>query len=52
MLVRVKTEAQTAQDLKRKGVNKFRIVGQVESVKDQEVTVLIKRMNSYQKGRS
>jgi len=43
MLVRLKTEAQTAQDLKRKGVNKFRLVGQVESVKDQEVTVLIKR---------
>ncbi|HEY9739735.1 MAG TPA: hypothetical protein V6C90_04530 [Coleofasciculaceae cyanobacterium] len=43
MLVMLKSEAQTIQDLKRKGVNRFRIVGQVESVKDQEVTVLIKR---------
>lgn len=42
-LVKLKSEVQTAQDLKRKGVNKFRIVGQVESIKDQEVTVLIKR---------
>jgi hypothetical protein len=39
----LKSEAKTAQDLKRKGVNKFRIVGQVESVKEQEVKVLIKR---------
>ena len=42
-LVKLKSEVQTAQDLKRKGVNKFRIIGQVESIKDQEVTVLIKR---------
>mgnify|MGYP003622932646 CR=1 FL=1 len=42
-LVKLKSEAQTAQELKRKGVNKFRVVGQVENIKDQEVTVLIKR---------
>lgn len=43
MLVKLKSEAQTPQGLKLKGVNKFRIVGQVESVKGEEVTVLIKR---------
>lgn len=43
MLVKLKSEAQTEQDLKRKGVNKFRIVGKVESIREQEVTVLIKR---------
>jgi hypothetical protein len=43
MLVKLKSEAKTDQELKRKGVNKFRIVGQVESVKEQEVKVLIKR---------
>jgi hypothetical protein len=43
MLVKLKSEAQTAQDLKRKGVNRFRIAGQVDRIKDQEVTVLIKR---------
>jgi hypothetical protein len=42
-LVKLKSEAQTALELKRKGVNKFRVVGQVVRVKDQEVTVLIKR---------
>jgi hypothetical protein len=50
MLVKLKSEAQTIQDLKRKGVNKFRIVGQVERVKDQEVTVLIKRNEAPPKG--
>lgn len=42
MLVKLKSEAQTAIDLKRKGVNKFRVAGQVESIEDKEVTVLIK----------
>jgi hypothetical protein len=49
-LVKLKSEAQTAQDLKRKQVNKFRVVGQIESVKDQEVTVLIKRNEFPPKG--
>lgn len=43
ILVKLKSEAQTPQNLKLKGINKFRIVGQVENVKGQEVTVLIKR---------
>lgn len=43
ILVKLKSEAQTPQNLKLKGVNKFRIVGQVENIKGQEVTVLIKR---------
>jgi hypothetical protein len=42
-LVKLKSEAQTIQDLKRKGVNKFRVVGQVLRIQDQEITVLIKR---------
>lgn len=43
MLVKLKSKAQTVQELKRKGVNKFRIVGQVLRIKGKEVTVLIKR---------
>ncbi len=42
MLVKLKSEVQTAQELKRKGVNKFCIVGQVKRVEKQKVTVLIK----------
>ncbi|HCF29478.1 MAG TPA: hypothetical protein DEV81_20260, partial [Cyanobacteria bacterium UBA11049] len=42
-LVKLKSKAQTIQDLKRKGVNKFRVVGQVLRIQDQEITVLIKR---------
>jgi hypothetical protein len=42
-LVKLKSQAQTIQDLKRKGVNKFRIVGQVLRIEDQEITILIKR---------
>lgn len=49
-LVKLKSAAQTIQDLKRKGVNKFRIVGQVASIKEQEVTVLIKRNEAPPKG--
>lgn len=43
MLVKLKSQALTIQDLNRKGVNKFRIVGQVLRIEEQEVTVLIKR---------
>ena len=50
MLVKLKSEALTILDLKRKGVNKFRVVGQVERVKDQEVTVRIKRNEVPPKG--
>jgi len=49
-LVKLKSEAQTIQELKRKGVNKFRVAGQVEGIKDQEVTVLIKRNEFPPKG--
>jgi hypothetical protein len=49
-LVKLKSEAQTAQELKRKGVNRFRIVGQVLRIEGQEVTVLIKRNESPPKG--
>lgn len=50
ILVKLKSQAETPQELKRKGVNKFRIVGQVESVRKQEVTVLIKRNELPQAG--
>lgn len=43
MLSKLKSKAQTAQELKRKGVNKFRVVGLVERIEEQKVTVLIKR---------
>jgi len=49
-LVKLKSLAQTVQDLKRKGVNRFRIVGQIESIEDQEVTVLIKRNELPRRG--
>lgn len=43
MLVKLKSEAKTVQELKRKGVNTFRIVGQVLSIEEQDVEVLVKR---------
>jgi hypothetical protein len=43
VLVKLKTQAKTVQELKRKGVNKFRVVGQVEDVDNKKVRVLIKR---------
>jgi hypothetical protein len=43
MLFKLKSEAKTAQGLKRKGVNRFRVVGLVETIKEREITVLIKR---------
>jgi hypothetical protein len=49
-LAKLKSAAQTIQDLKRKGVNRFRIVGQVASIKEQEITVLIKRNETPPKG--
>lgn len=50
MLVKLKSEAQTIQELKRKGVNKFRILGQVLRIEDQEITVLIRRNELPPKG--
>lgn len=49
-LVKLKSQAQTIEDLKRKGVNKFRVAGQVEAIQDQVVTVLIKRNEFPPKG--
>lgn len=49
-LAKLKSAAQTIQDLKRKGVNRFRIVGQVASIKEPEITVRIKRNETPPKG--
>ncbi|HEY9653800.1 MAG TPA: hypothetical protein V6C95_24265 [Coleofasciculaceae cyanobacterium] len=43
LLVKLKSAAKTAQELKRKGVNTFRIAGQVLSIEDQDIEVLVKR---------
>ncbi|NEO97988.1 MAG: hypothetical protein F6K58_04660 [Symploca sp. SIO2E9] len=43
MLVKLKLKNSNSLDLRRKGVNKFRIIGQVARIKGQSVTVLLKR---------
>jgi hypothetical protein len=49
-LVKLKSEAKAAQELKRKGVDRFRVVGRVEGVSGEGIRVLVKRNEPLSRG--